>query len=377
MSILIVSHYGDVHAEAVRWGLKAVGVAADIWMPSDVPSFGEVAVAIDKQGFDFTGSGLTRPIRDYQLAWLRKPGRFSPDIRRTPGENRYVEYESRQMLHGVLYALEETLPVTNRFSREIVSANKIKQLIIAQKVGLQIPMSVVGNRGSDISAAFLGKRPAYKSFRVPIWRGSDLITERGAKPQATVGATSRIADEFLDRPDVIQSCPGIFQEYVAKSHELRILWLEGRCTVARIDSQSSAEAKEDWRLDQKNLNFQPDTIPDDVAQRLGKLMIALGLEGGSIDMIVTPEGQHIFLEVNPSGQFLWLDRLDNRFHTLGEAVSYLAAKAGYARQPKDVPPYSDFERSSDFVSYKKALEATRFAMHTDYSYADEQPIAAE
>ena len=376
MGVLIVSHYGDIHAEAVRWALNAIGVEADVWLPSDVPSFGEVSVAINAEGFDFAASGLARPIRDYEIAWIRKPGRFSPDIRRTPGENRYVEYESRQMLHGVLYALEETLPVINRFSRESVSANKIKQLILAQRVGLAIPRSVVGNRGSEVSAAFQGSRPAYKSFRVPIWRGSDLITERGAKPQATVGATSRIEDELLDRPGVIQSCPGIFQEYVPKDHELRIFWLEGRYIVAKIDSQTSVEAEEDWRLDQKNLVIEPSSIPESVARSISELMAALELESGSIDMIVAPDGRHIFLEVNPSGQFLWLDRLDPRFHTLGLVTSYLAAKVGHVCEPVDIPPYAEFERSSEFTDFRMGLEATRFAMHTDYSYADEQLATA-
>jgi glutathione synthase/RimK-type ligase-like ATP-grasp enzyme len=32
-------------------------------------------------------------------------------------------------------------------------------------------------------------------------------------------------------------------------------------------------------------------------------MIKLGLDSGSIDMIVSTEGKYIFLEVNPVGQF--------------------------------------------------------------------------
>ncbi len=28
---------------------------------------------------------------------------------------------------------------------------------------------------------------------------------------------------------------------------------------------------------------------------------------GALDFIVTPEGQHVFLEVNPAGQYLWVE----------------------------------------------------------------------
>jgi hypothetical protein len=38
------------------------------------------------------------------------------------------------------------------------------------------------------------------------------------------------------------------------------------------------------------------------------LMDRLGLVFGSIDMIVTPDGEHVFLEVNPNGQFDWVAR---------------------------------------------------------------------
>jgi glutathione synthase/RimK-type ligase-like ATP-grasp enzyme len=33
----------------------------------------------------------------------------------------------------------------------------------------------------------------------------------------------------------------------------------------------------------------------------------LGLSYGAIDMIVTPEGEFIFLEVNPHGAWLWIE----------------------------------------------------------------------
>jgi len=32
------------------------------------------------------------------------------------------------------------------------------------------------------------------------------------------------------------------------------------------------------------------------------------LNYGAIDIILTPDGRHVFLELNPSGEFLWLER---------------------------------------------------------------------
>jgi glutathione synthase/RimK-type ligase-like ATP-grasp enzyme len=32
------------------------------------------------------------------------------------------------------------------------------------------------------------------------------------------------------------------------------------------------------------------------------------LEFGCIDMILTPDGEYVFLEINPSGQWLWVQK---------------------------------------------------------------------
>ena len=36
-------------------------------------------------------------------------------------------------------------------------------------------------------------------------------------------------------------------------------------------------------------------------------MDRLELNFAAIDLIETPDGEHVFLEVNPNGQWLWLD----------------------------------------------------------------------
>ena len=38
-----------------------------------------------------------------------------------------------------------------------------------------------------------------------------------------------------------------------------------------------------------------------------RLMDAFELNFASLDMIVTPGGEYVFLELNPNGQWLWLE----------------------------------------------------------------------
>ena len=43
-----------------------------------------------------------------------------------------------------------------------------------------------------------------------------------------------------------------------------------------------------------------------IEAKVGELMRRMNLCFGSLDFIVTPEGEHVFLEVNPVGQFGWI-----------------------------------------------------------------------
>jgi len=48
-------------------------------------------------------------------------------------------------------------------------------------------------------------------------------------------------------------------------------------------------------------------LPDEVKSSLRRVMDSFGLNFASLDMIVTPDGEFVFLELNPNGQWLWLE----------------------------------------------------------------------
>jgi D-alanine-D-alanine ligase-like ATP-grasp enzyme len=42
-------------------------------------------------------------------------------------------------------------------------------------------------------------------------------------------------------------------------------------------------------------------------------MAEFGLNYGAIDMIITPDGEYVFLEINPVGEFFWLEIFSPHF----------------------------------------------------------------
>jgi glutathione synthase/RimK-type ligase-like ATP-grasp enzyme len=79
---------------------------------------------------------------------------------------------------------------------------------------------------------------------------------------------------------------------------------------AAINSQASERAAHDWRRDGIRMiqDWQPYELPRGVEEKILRLMDYFVLNYGAIDIIVTPDGRHVFLEINPVGEFFWLER---------------------------------------------------------------------
>jgi glutathione synthase/RimK-type ligase-like ATP-grasp enzyme len=108
----------------------------------------------------------------------------------------------------------------------------------------------------------------------------------------------------------LRHAPLILQEYVPKEVELRITVVGERVFAAEIRSQASRVTQHDWRhYDNERATYAPSALPADVEQRCVRLVQALGLCFGAIDLIVTPEGEYVFLEINPNGQWAWVESL--------------------------------------------------------------------
>jgi glutathione synthase/RimK-type ligase-like ATP-grasp enzyme len=101
-----------------------------------------------------------------------------------------------------------------------------------------------------------------------------------------------------------------FHEELEKALELRVTIVGERVFAASVDSSRMERSKTDWRREGFALidAWKPYTLQAEVEKALLALMDGFALNYGAIDVIVTPEGKHVFLEVNPAGEFFWLER---------------------------------------------------------------------
>ena len=102
--------------------------------------------------------------------------------------------------------------------------------------------------------------------------------------------------------------PVLFQRNIAKRFELRITVVEDEVLAAEIHSQATYRTQLDWRhYDWDHTPYRIHALPDDIRDKCLELTRRLGLRFGAIDMIVTPDGNYVFLEINPSGQWRWIE----------------------------------------------------------------------
>jgi MvdD family ATP-grasp ribosomal peptide maturase len=181
--------------------------------------------------------------------------------------------------------------------------NKQLQLRVAREVGLDTPRTLTTNDPAAVGAF----AESCGGGMVTKMLSSFAVYEGGRQ---LVVFTNPVRPEDLADLSGLSLCPATFQEAVPKALELRATVVGERVMTASIASQSSERAANDWRRDGLRMieDWRPYELPRAVEEKILRLMDYFALNYGAVDLIVTPDGRHVFLEVNPVGEFFWLER---------------------------------------------------------------------
>jgi glutathione synthase/RimK-type ligase-like ATP-grasp enzyme len=226
-------------------------------------------------------------------------------IRHDASALRFVLAQWSKLSWGLWHALEYAgVFCVNPATSVAMWEDKLTQLVVADQVGLATPTT---RYLCDLSAAAdfadaHGGQIVYKPFTPYLGppRRDGHITELYSQVVSARELRAQAADDLV-------ATPGIFQPYVEKAFELRVVYVGGTIFACRIESQQSAVADKDWRrYDLANTPHLVHELDPTVEKQIDELMRRMELRFGSLDFIVTPEGEHVFLEVNPVGQFGWI-----------------------------------------------------------------------
>jgi ATP-grasp ribosomal peptide maturase len=297
--VLIIAAADDWPTDRVVVELERRRVEVFRMDTADFPQRLTLAGRID-QGQAWTGV-LTTEHRTVELSrvgavYYRAPGAFRFPEGMSGPEERFAAAQARAGLGGVLSALD--CRWVNHPTAMARAEYKPVQLAAARACGLRIPATLITNRPEDVQAfaAELRADIVCKPIASPV-----LIEDGRLKSVYTRLLTSSDLDDLRG----ISTTAHLFQEWVAKEHEVRLTVVGDRMFAAAIHAGSDA-SHEDWRSDYGALTYTTTTVPTGVAAGMRRLMNRLQLRYGAADFIVGPEGQWTFLEVNPCGQWDWI-----------------------------------------------------------------------
>jgi ATP-grasp ribosomal peptide maturase len=298
VTVLVLSEELDPTVDRVIAAMTGAGVPVfrcdTAWFPMELTLVGELA------GEQWTGS-LRTPHRLVELAdvhavWYRRPTAFRlPEL--PAGQREHAIGEARFGLGGVLASLPAYW--MNHPGHEADAVYKPRQLAAAARCGLPVPRTLVTNDPDAVRrfVADLGGPVVTKML------GSNIRVDAD---RWLVAHTHLLTDADLADLGGVRTTAHLFQEWVDKAYEARVVAVGGKLFTAGIHAASEA-GKVDWRTDYDALSYTVLTPPEATAAGIRRFLAEFGLSYAAFDFVVTPQRRWVFLECNPGGQYGWLE----------------------------------------------------------------------
>jgi glutathione synthase/RimK-type ligase-like ATP-grasp enzyme len=181
-----------------------------------------------------------------------------------------------------------------------LAENKPRQLALAMQHGLTVPKTVLTTELPTIREFLRDSRDLAVAKRLSSPRRSDPI----------IYTTQFFTHDLEGHEGEFRSCPTLVQELIPKAADVRVVVVGDTIFAVTIRPRDRAATVIDWRGMQLNeLEFAPHELPASVSDALVRLTASLGLRYSSPDLILTPDGEYVFLELNPNGQWAWIESI--------------------------------------------------------------------
>ncbi|HLO89314.1 MAG TPA: MvdD family ATP-grasp ribosomal peptide maturase [Nostocaceae cyanobacterium] len=306
MTILIITHSQD--NESISMVMKAIADQGGTAFRFDTDRFPtelllDVYYSQDAEQVIVTCDDQQLDLNEVSSVWYRRigigakiPSTMDKQLRQASVQ------ESRVTIQGMIASIRgfhlDPLPVIRN------AENKQLQLQIARELGLDTPRTLTTNNPAAV------KKFAQECEQGMVTKMLSSFAIYDDQGRENVVFTNPVKPEDLENLEGLRFCPMTFQEKIPKVLELRTTIVGKQVFTAAVDSQALEQARFDWRKQGIQLlnAWQHYNLPADVEAKLLQLMERFGLHYGAIDIIVTPDDRHVFLEVNPVGEFFWLER---------------------------------------------------------------------
>jgi glutathione synthase/RimK-type ligase-like ATP-grasp enzyme len=308
--LLIVTAKSDTHADYViraceqRGTLLPVRLNSDDFLENACYSFRwDAAGALTRSQLALQDSG--RAIETVAVAWWRKPDQMTPPAALCHPEAVRFAQEEGEMLLRCSDALFDDIAWVNHPQAIAASGRKLRQIRVAQSLGLRVPETIVSNQPQELLAFLRAHdRCIIKAIEFGGFRHE-------GRPWGTYTSAITV-EQAQGMLASMPLAPVMLQRAISKQRELRVTVIGAQVFACAIAAQESAHAavQADWRVaNPKDLPHSLVALPGWLEEALVAMLRHYGLHFGAFDLIQEPDGSYAFLELNPNGQYLWIELL--------------------------------------------------------------------
>jgi hypothetical protein len=272
-------NYKDVVCHIVETN-RICGNAGLSWSNLDTSKFGSTLPTLDTGLLD---------VKMLDLIWWRRvnfPQKIRPEVR----DSKYIDLinnDCREAMFGLLFDKFSGTWVNDPTSTRLAE-NKLIQLSIAKRAGLQTPRTLISQDPKSI-----------REFCTALKNNVILKPVKGTLRFQLL--TRMLTEHDLDDDDPILLSPAIYQEYIPGNQHIRAHCFGGDIYAVMLESEEL-----DWRQN-LDIPFRVIDLPEGVKTSLRNVLVDLGLKMGVFDLKVSQGSAPIWLEINPQGQFLFVE----------------------------------------------------------------------
>lgn len=300
--ILILSNPDDSgHVQPVTAELSRRGEEFTVYDPALYPESSTVTVENATGGVRafISWDGCDLDLSRVKSVWYRRPGDHILSGQLEAAEDEWLRTECAHLFRA-MWQGTRSLWVSNPAA--IRQANlKVLQLQTALKLGFVVPRFTITNE-VDRARQFID---SCRDGTIAKVLGNLMIVY---PHQACTLYTHLISPDDMDQIASVRLGPTFLQEFVRKTMDVRVTVFGEELFAVGIQSADVEAARVDFRRAEiYDLPHVVLTLPESLSSLCIELVRRLDLKFGAIDLLLTPEGEYVFLEINPNGQWYWLE----------------------------------------------------------------------
>jgi len=302
--LLIITNRDDLASDYLIHRLREINIPFARFNTDQYPETVSIDIEFNKSSFDYTLTLGDQRIASSAITsvYFRQPIAPTFPEGATEVERLFAETELLETMRSLWRAIPEELWL-NHPKKLWIAANKVEQLLVAQKIGFRIPETLITSSPERIRGFFVKKngKIVAKAVKHGFMQSGDEVLLAG---------TQILPDDFLSQLESYAQVPMTFQEKLEIDVDVRVVVVGDSIFPASIAAKQNPEVT-DWRISDiigDEIVYERINLPEEIKQSCLDITRYFHLNYSSIDLVKDKQGNFIFLELNPNGQWGWIEQ---------------------------------------------------------------------